>query len=786
MVWLAGACTHVLAQTNIDAMEYFFDSDPGVGNGIAIPVTALPTQILNLSINTSALSIGFHTLVIRAKHQSGSWGIQDSRVMYVAPQSVTTTSALDEVEYYFDTDPGPGSGTAIAVASASVDILPTLSTSSLAAGFHVLHLRARDVDGNWGIPDSRTFYVVQGNVTDQANIVQLEYFFDTEPGYGNGTPITFTGGAQIDLPALIASASLSNGFHTISIRAKDTDGQWGFAETRTFYVDQFTQVSAIEYYVDTDPGEGTATNIAVTPDGEIDLDFTIPTSALAGGSHTLGVRAARTDGSWGNTTTTSFDVQDTQTITFSSLAAVSYGDPPFDLAATSSSGLPVSYSTDNSYVAMVSGSTVTITGAGTTIITAMQEGNTAYAPAIEVQQTLVVNKGNQTITFGSLAPKGASDPAFDLTASSTSALEISYASSNPAVAAISGSTVTIVGAGTTDITASQPGDGNYNAASDVTQQLVVLAVNNPPSISIQPGTVFFINQPVIINNSISLTDTEGILASAIVSITSGFQTGEDELLFTLQGDVNGSYSSSTGILALTGAASVIDYESVLKSVQYNNTSATPNTADRVISFEVNDGTNASNAVVVTITINKPPAIAAVPRDIQAGGNFVLMIDDILSDPDNNLDLSTLTVVSKQGAQITVSGNIITVNYSLLPDYEGTDELTISVCDFGGVCESQIVAVEVGADIEVFNGVSANVDGINDFMKVRFLPPGSKVMIFNRWGDTVFESDEYDSNDPAKRFEGNSSDGKALTSGTYFYRVDLPDGRKRTGYVQLKR
>ncbi len=64
---------------------------------------------------------------------------------------------------------------------------------------------------------------------------------------------------------------------------------------------------------------------------------------------------------------------------------------------------------------------------------------------------------------------------FTLTATATSGLPVSYVSSNPAVATISGTTVTLVGAGTAVITASQGGDANYNAATSVPQTLTVTA-----------------------------------------------------------------------------------------------------------------------------------------------------------------------------------------------------------------------------------------------------------------------------------------------------------------------
>jgi gliding motility-associated-like protein len=90
-------------------------------------------------------------------------------------------------------------------------------------------------------------------------------------------------------------------------------------------------------------------------------------------------------------------------------------------------------------------------------------------------------------------------------------------------------------------------------------------------------------------------------------------------------------------------------------------------------------------------------------------------------------------------------------------------------------------------IEVYNGVSSNADGVNDFMHVRNIEfyPDSKVEIFNRWGDRVFVISGYDNNQ--KNFRGASSvTGDKLPAGTYFYSIDLKDGSKRiTGSLELK-
>nr|WP_320022325.1 Calx-beta domain-containing protein [uncultured Draconibacterium sp.] len=86
-----------------------------------------------------------------------------------------------------------------------------------------------------------------------------------------------------------------------------------------------------------------------------------------------------------------------QNITFSQLADPTYGDSDFNLTATASSGLPVSYSSSNTSVATIDGNTVTIMGAGSTTITASQSGNASYNAAKDAQQGLIIRPKALTI-----------------------------------------------------------------------------------------------------------------------------------------------------------------------------------------------------------------------------------------------------------------------------------------------------------------------------------------------------------------------------------------------------
>jgi hypothetical protein len=169
--------------------------------------------------------------------------------------------------------------------------------------------------------------------------------------------------------------------------------------------------------------------------------------------------------------------KENQTILFNALPSKVFGDAAFTLTATASSGLPISYSSSDATIASVSGTTVTILKTGTVDITASQSGSANFNAATNVSQQLNINKANQTITFNALPEKTFGAAAFNLTATASSGLPINYSSSDATIASLSGNTVTILKAGTVNITAGQSGDGNFNAANSVVQQLTIDKAN---------------------------------------------------------------------------------------------------------------------------------------------------------------------------------------------------------------------------------------------------------------------------------------------------------------------
>jgi len=186
-----------------------------------------------------------------------------------------------------------------------------------------------------------------------------------------------------------------------------------------------------------------------------------------------------------------------QTITWNQTLSATYGNPPITLNATASSGLVVAYTSSNPSVASVSGKTLTIVGVGSATITASQAGNTNYNAATNVAKTITVAapaKSNQTITWNQTLSATYGDPPITLNATASSGLVITYISSNPSIASVSGSTLTIVGIGSATITASQAGNANYNAATNVAKTIIV-----------NQATVTKSNQTITWNQTLSAT-----------------------------------------------------------------------------------------------------------------------------------------------------------------------------------------------------------------------------------------------------------------------------------------
>jgi PKD repeat protein len=240
--------------------EYFFDEDPGFGNGTAIPVNPGKVVELNFDADISGLAPGIHTLYIRVK--AGAWSEAYPRTVGITPDEGIYTA-----EYFFDEDPGFGNGTALTVTPGKVINLDfNADLTNLAPGIHRLYLRVKS--GVWSQVYSRTI-----GVTPDEGIYTAEYFFDEDPGFGNGTTVDVTPGKVIELNFDADISNLSPGVHKLYLRLEG--GMWGQVYSRIVGISPETGITAAEYFLGEDPGEGNGVPIEITPGKMVLIDDVI-------------------------------------------------------------------------------------------------------------------------------------------------------------------------------------------------------------------------------------------------------------------------------------------------------------------------------------------------------------------------------------------------------------------------------------------------------------------------------------------------------------------------------
>ena len=155
--------------------------------------------------------------------------------------------------------------------------------------------------------------------------------------------------------------------------------------------------------------------------------------------------------------------QASQTITFTTIPAQNAATT-ITLAATASSGLTVALASATPTICTVSGGSAALIAVGTCRITASQAGNTNYFAAPSSSQSFTVHHASQTITFNPI-PAQTAATTITLTASSSSGLPLTFASTTPTICTVEGDSAALIAKGTCAITASQAGNTEYFPAT---------------------------------------------------------------------------------------------------------------------------------------------------------------------------------------------------------------------------------------------------------------------------------------------------------------------------------
>ncbi len=152
---------NLVSPPDISRLEYFIDTDPGVGSGVSVTVTpGINLNNIVANIDDSSLAVGVHTLYFRARDASGKWSLASNRPFYKFDLHIRPD--ISEAEYFIDADPGVGLATALPV-TASPDITNLvfpIDITCYTPGDHELYTRSRDALGKWSLTNAGQFTVL--------------------------------------------------------------------------------------------------------------------------------------------------------------------------------------------------------------------------------------------------------------------------------------------------------------------------------------------------------------------------------------------------------------------------------------------------------------------------------------------------------------------------------------------------------------------------------------------------------------------------------------------------
>jgi gliding motility-associated-like protein len=187
---------------------------------------------------------------------------------------------------------------------------------------------------------------------------------------------------------------------------------------------------------------------------------------------------------------------------------------------------------------------------------------------------------------------------------------------------------------------------------------------------------------------------------------------------------------------------------------------------------------------------------AVKDTASTSVNYAIEINVLANDiPRNNLNPTTLKIVSqpKNGSAVVVADSLI--SYTPNQYYVGSDDFVYSICDYLKDCDEATVLVMIN-DVPLFipEAFSPNGDGINDLFEIKGLAKYKSVQIeiFNRWGNVVYQSDNYGEGNGKAGFwdgTGQSRGGNntgPVPTGSYYYVLKPAGGENISGSIYLDR
>jgi len=275
-------------------------------------------------------------------------------------------------------------------------------------------------------------------------------------------------------------------------------------------------------------------------------------------------------------------------------------------------------------------STTAPTGGGTYSVTpsavSFSNGSASSYDVTYVAGAVTIGRASQTITFAQPSAVTYLDAPFALTPTSSSSLAVSLSSNTTSVCTVSSGVVTIAGAGTCSITASQAGDADYAAATDVTRTFTVSKANQATLSMTSPTTAIYGETVTLAaaggsgTGAVNFSVTDGTATGCAVSTSTLAYSTAGTCLVTARRTSDANYNqatSSTQTVTISEAGQTLAFTSTVPTSPVSGDSYTPT------ALAVSTVTGSSSGVTPTFAASGTCSISGGVVTFSASGNCVI-------------------------------------------------------------------------------------------------------------------------------------------------------------------
>ncbi|MGD0632552.1 MAG: putative Ig domain-containing protein [Terracidiphilus sp.] len=629
------------------AITYSVTSGPATISGATVTLTGVGTVVLGASQAANgnfAATTTSTSFVVAGEVTTLTFVAIPTKTYGAAPFNVSATSASNgAITYSVTSGPATISGSTVTITGAGTVVL---GASQAGSGDYAPATTSISFAVNPATPiltftaiPTQTFGAVPFTVSaTSASTGAVTYSVTSGPATITGATVTLTGAGTVMLSAnQAATANYTAATTATSFMVNPGTPILTFASipTETYGNAPFTvsatslSTGAVTYSVTSGPATISGAAVTLTGVGLV----TLGASQVASANYTAA------------TTSISFTVNpETPILTFAAIPQQTYGNAPFAVSASSASNGAITYSV-TSGPATISGATVTITGAGTVMLSASQAGSGNYGAATTSASFTVAGEATP-LTFTTIPTQTYGAVPFTVSATSASVGAVTYSvTSGPAT--ISGATVTLTGVGTVVLGASQAASGNYAAGTATTSFTV-----NP-----ETPTLTFAAIPTEIygNAPFAVSATSASNGAVTYSVTSGPAT------------ISGATVTITGVgtvvLGANQAASG-NYTAATASASFTVNPETPTLTFAAIPtqtygnapFAVSASSASSGAITYSVT-SGPATISGATVTITGVGTVVLGASQAAN---GNYTAATAT------ASFTVNAETPTLIFTAIP------------------------------------------------------------------------------------------------------------------------